>query len=188
MIGPRQFRQGGIVGLDVFQAHGAGVSGNVVGAGQNDHHFGMQVDYILAEAHQHLRRGLSADAAVEVGLAGEIVFELPDVGDGIAEEDDAVLAGRGRLEGGVGVAVAGELAVVVGEDRNARGPVLVETGEAGGGNGGLLGASRKRRSADGCQTDQELRDIRRMVSSTRAHSGMQSVILQKLRSRMAQFE
>ena len=98
MIRPRQFRQGSIVGLDVFEAHGPGVSGNVIGAGQNDNHFGMQIDHILAEADQHLRRGLPADAAVEVGLAGEIVLELPDVGDGIAEEDDAVLARRRRLE------------------------------------------------------------------------------------------
>ena len=109
----------------------------------------MQVNYILAEAHQHLRRGLPADAAVEVGLAGERVFELPDIGDGISEEDDAVLSGRGRLEGGVGVAVAGELAVVVGEDRDARGPVLVEAGEAGRWDGGLLGLSAKRHQNDG---------------------------------------
>ena len=96
----------------------------------------MQVNHILAEAHQHLRRGLPADAAVEVGLAGKVVLELPNVGDGIAEEDNAVFAGRGRLEGGVGVAVAGELAVVVSEDGNPPGPVLVEAGEAGGGNCG----------------------------------------------------
>ena len=106
------------------------------------HHLGMQVDYILAKAHQHLRRGLPADAAVEVRLAGKIFFELPDVGDGVAEKDDAVLSGRGRLERGVGIAVAGELAVVVGEDRNARGAVLIEAGETGGGNGGLLGRAQ----------------------------------------------
>ena len=98
----------------------------------------MQINYILTETDQHLRRGLSADAAVEVRLAGEIFLKLPDVGDGIAKEDDAVLAGRGRLEGGIGVAVAGELAEVVGIDGDARGPVLIEAGKAGGGNGGLL--------------------------------------------------
>ena len=139
MIRPRQLGQGGIVGLDVFQAHGAGVSRNVVGAGQDDDNLGMQVNYILTEAHQHLRRGLPADAAVEVRLAGEIVVELPDVGDGISEEDDAVLAGRWRFEGGVGVAVAGELAIVVSENRDARGPILVEAGESGRWDGGLLG-------------------------------------------------
>ena len=59
--------------------------------------------------------------------------------------------GRGRLEGGVGVPVAGELAVIVSEDRDARGPVLVEAGEAGGGNGGLLGRGAERRQHDGRQ-------------------------------------
>ena len=175
MIGPRQFRQGSIVGLDVFQAHGAGVAGNVIGAGQNDHHLGMQVNYILAEAHQHLRRGLPADAAVEVRLAGERVFELPDIGDGISEEDDAVLSGRGRLEGGVGVAVAGQLAVVVGEDRNARGPVLVEAGEAGGGNGGLLGRGAERKQHDG-RKERKWRDLRCMVSSGRQDSASSMLI------------
>src|SRR6185312_3699364 len=97
------------------------------------------------------------DAAVEVGLAGERVFELPDIGDGISEEDYAVLLGRGRLEGGVGVAVAGQLAVVVGEDRNARGAVLIETGEARGGNGGLLGRGAERQTDDGCQIDKATR-------------------------------
>jgi hypothetical protein len=55
----------------------------------------MKIDYILAEADQHLRRGLASDAAVDVGLAGKIFVEMPDVGDGVAEEDDAVLAGAG---------------------------------------------------------------------------------------------
>ena len=152
VIRPRQLRQRGIVGLDVFETHGSGVSGDVVGAGQNDHHLRMQVNHILAEADQHLRRGLSADAAVQVRLAGEIVLELPDVGDGIAEKDDAVFAGRGRLEGGVGVTVAGELAEVVGKDGDARGPILVEAGEAGGGNGGLL-LGRRRRSRASSKID-----------------------------------
>ena len=50
---------------------GSGVAGDVVGAGQNHHHLGLQRNHILTEAHQHLRRGLPADAAVNVGLAGK---------------------------------------------------------------------------------------------------------------------
>ena len=52
---------------------------------------GSQVDDVGAEANQHLGRSLSADAAIDVGLAGEGLVELPDVGDGVAHEDDAVL-------------------------------------------------------------------------------------------------
>jgi hypothetical protein len=52
----------------------------------------MKVDHV-AEADKHLRRGQASDAAVDVGLARKIFVEMPDVGDGISEEDDAVLAG-----------------------------------------------------------------------------------------------
>ncbi|MGB5153889.1 MAG: hypothetical protein WBN74_09600 [Candidatus Sulfotelmatobacter sp.] len=38
---------------------------------------------------------------------------MPDVGDGVAEEDYAILARRRRLEGGVGGAVAAEFAEIV---------------------------------------------------------------------------
>src|SRR5579863_1986574 len=142
MVALGQFGERGVVSFDIFEAHGAGVAGDVVGAGEDDDDFGLQGDYVLAEADQHLRGGLASDAAVEVGLAGEIFVEVPDVGDGIAEEYDAVLAGRGRLEGSVGVAVAGELSEIVGENGDARGPVLVEAGESGGRDGGRCGLRR----------------------------------------------
>jgi hypothetical protein len=115
-----QFGHGGVVRLNIFEPHGPGIARNVVGARENDDDFGMKIDHILAEAHQHLRRGLAADAAVDVGLAGKIFVEMPDVGDGVAEEDDAILAGGGRFERGVGVAVARQLAEIIGEDGDAR--------------------------------------------------------------------
>ena len=133
----RQFRHRSVVVLNIFNSHRTGVPGNVVRAGKNDHNFRMQIDHVLPETHQHLRRSLSSYAAVDVSLAGEIFVEMPDVGDGISEEDNAILAGRGRFEGGIGFAVAGELSEIVSEDRNARGAVLVEPSESGGRNGGL---------------------------------------------------
>ncbi len=40
----------GVVRLDVFEAHGAGIAGDIVGAGENDHYPRMKLDHILAEA------------------------------------------------------------------------------------------------------------------------------------------
>ena len=97
LIGAGEVGERRVVRFDIFKAHGAGVAGNVVGSGENDNHLGMKINHVLAEADEHLRRGLASDAAVEVGLAGKILVEMPDVGDGVAEEDDAVLARRGRL-------------------------------------------------------------------------------------------
>ena len=61
----------GKVVFDHLLRRGAGVSRDVVGARQNDNCGRMKVDYILLEAHQHLRRGLPADAPVHVRLARE---------------------------------------------------------------------------------------------------------------------
>ena len=63
---------------------------------------------------------------------------MPQVGDGVTEKDDEALAGRGRLEHGVGLAIADQLAEVVGEDRDARGAVLIKAGVTGGRDAGLL--------------------------------------------------
>src|SRR4029077_7413383 len=122
-----------------LEAHGAGVAGNIVRAGEDHNHFGMKLNYILAEADEHLRRGLAADAAIDVGLAGKIFVEMPDVGDGVSEEDDAVLAGRGRLERGVGFAIAGEFAEVIAESGSLRVAVLLAGLVGSEGWGWLLG-------------------------------------------------
>ena len=57
--------------------HRAGVAGDVIGAREDHNNFGLQVDHILAKTNQHLRRGLSADAAVDVRLARKIFVEMP---------------------------------------------------------------------------------------------------------------
>ena len=59
---------------------------------------------------------------------------MPDISDGVAKKNNAILAGRGRFEGGIGIAVAGELAEIIGVDGDAGGAVLIETGKAGGGD------------------------------------------------------
>ncbi len=130
--------------------HGPGIAGDIVGPREDDDDLGLQIDHILAEAHQHLRRGLPSNAAVHVRLARKIFVEVPDVGDRVAEKHNAVLPGRRRLQRGIGVAVALQLAIVIGEDGDARGAVLIEPGKAGGGNAGrrlwcLLSDSRNER-------------------------------------------
>src|SRR5258706_6604810 len=113
VVGAAKVGHGCVVRFDVFEPHWARVSGDVVGAGENDHHFRMKLDHVLPEANEHLRRRLASDAPVDVRLAGKIFVEMPDVGDGVAEEDYAVLVGSGGLEGGVGLAVAGEFTEII---------------------------------------------------------------------------
>jgi hypothetical protein len=58
------------------------------------HHLRLEIDYILAKAHQHLRRGLPPDAAINVGLAREADrrVKVPALGNRVAHEDHAVFA------------------------------------------------------------------------------------------------
>jgi hypothetical protein len=129
------------IALDLFDGHRAGIAGEVVGTGENEDDFRLQRDDVGTEADEHLRRGLSADAAVDVGLAGKeaAVFGAdPGVGDGVAHEDDALFVFRGRFNGGVCVVVAGEI-----------GPVLERLlggGEFGGEFGAVAGLGRGRGS------------------------------------------
>ena len=60
----------------MFERHRAGVAGEVVGAGEDEDDFGLERDDVGAEADEHLRGGLAADAAVDVGLAGKEAAEL----------------------------------------------------------------------------------------------------------------
>src|SRR5258708_4599860 len=124
IIGVGKFGHGSVVRFDIFEAHGAGVSSDVIGAGESDQNLGMKINHVLPEADEHLRRGLASDAAVDVGLAGKVFLKMPDVGDRVAEEYGAVLAGRRRLEGGVGLAIAGEFAEVVAKGGSFGGAVL----------------------------------------------------------------
>src|SRR4029077_7325799 len=102
----------------------------------------------LPETNQHLRRGLPADAAVDVRFARKILVEMPHVGDGVAEADDVVPAGHRWLEGGVGGAIAGELSEVVAQ-RSCFGVAPLFERFLSGGSSGLLSGVRGRRLGDG---------------------------------------
>ena len=56
----------------------------------------MEIDHIRPEAQNHLRRGLTADAAVDIRFAGKefAIVTAPGIGNGIAHEDDALFARR----------------------------------------------------------------------------------------------
>src|SRR5215472_17891955 len=154
----RQFGERSEVRLDVLVSHGAGVAGNVVCASENDDDFGLEIDHILTVANQHLGSRLSANAAINVRLRRKEILQLPVVGNGIAEEYDTILSRFGCAQRPIGILIASELSEVVGEHGYARGAVLIESGESGGGNGGrslrrLLrkGADRKNQKRDGKQ-------------------------------------
>jgi len=67
-------------------------------ARENHHRSRVQMDHILLESHKHLRSGLAADAAVDVGLAGKEVAcpvrPSPAIRDGIAHKHNPPLARR----------------------------------------------------------------------------------------------
>ena len=108
---------------------GAGVAGDVVRPGEEDHGGGFEGDDIGEKPDEHLRRGLAADAAIDVRFAGERFGEFPAVGDGVAVVDDAARLGQ---EFGVIGVVAAELI-----------PVLELAGEGlGGGRQAAVGAGR----------------------------------------------
>src|SRR5205807_9160729 len=92
----REFGEGGVVGFDFVECHGASVAGDVIGAGEDHDDFWLQVDDVLAKTHEHLWSRLATDAAIDVGLAGKGFVEVRHVGDGVSEEDYAVVAGRRR--------------------------------------------------------------------------------------------
>ena len=48
----------------------------------------LERDHIRIETHEHLRRGLAADAAIDVRLAGKRVSRRPTIGNRIAHEHD----------------------------------------------------------------------------------------------------
>ncbi len=113
----------------------------------------MQVNYILAKPHQHLRSGLPIDAAIkdDIRLAGKIICQLPVVGDGVADKHDAILSGHGRRERGIGCSIAVQFSEIVAINGNAGGSVFVETRESSGRDGGLLGESW---NAEKCRQEQ----------------------------------
>ncbi len=131
----------GEVVLDHLQRRGAGVAGDVVGAGEDHYRRRVQRDDVLLEAHQQLWCRLSADAASDVGESGELLREeaRPPLGDRVAVEDDALLAGCRSGEAAVLVAVAGQ-----------KGPVVMQA--LLGGVCGAAGAGPEARDGGGVTT------------------------------------
>ena len=92
-ISPRQVRHRHQIVFDGGGCCRAGIAGNIVCPRQNHNHLRLQRDHIRPETHQHLRRGLAADAAVHIWLAGEEYSGRmsPRVCDGIAHEHHSLL-------------------------------------------------------------------------------------------------
>src|SRR5258708_9156679 len=145
IVGARQLRQRLVIALDLLQSHGASVAGDVIGAGENDYSRGLKIDYVGAKRDPHLAVGLSVDAAIHIGLAGKVLRDGPDVGDGVAEKNNPLLSGGGRLQRGIGVTIAPEFAEIVGQNGGFRKPVLVQT----------LGGRRARRRLAECGSTQQ---------------------------------
>src|SRR5689334_10687054 len=57
--------------FDGFERHWTGVAGEIVRAGEYHDDSWFERDHVGAKANEHLRRGLAADAAIDVGLAGK---------------------------------------------------------------------------------------------------------------------
>jgi len=100
-----QLHHGYEVVLNRGERGGAGIFGDVVGASEDDDCFRLEGDDVLTKAEQDLGSGLSADAAVDVGLAGKRGGEVPHLGDGVSEEHDSGFSVGGRTELGVSFAV-----------------------------------------------------------------------------------
>src|ERR1700691_1906012 len=94
----------------------------------------MKINHILAKPDQHLRRRLPSDAAIDVRLAGKIICQLPEVGDGIPEEYDSILSPRRSFECGISRPITCQLPEIVREDGYARGTVLIWSSESAGRN------------------------------------------------------
>src|SRR3979411_2333660 len=102
---PRQFSHRRVIPFDLFQTLRTGVASNVVSPRKNDNHLRTKLNHVRPQSNKQLRRGLSADPAVDVGLARKRYVKLPQIGDGVAKKHDAVLASRRRLESSIGIAV-----------------------------------------------------------------------------------
>src|SRR5512146_2146265 len=106
-VGAGDFSHRGKVVFGVFKGHWASVAGDVVNARQNDYNLWLQIDDILMKAENHLRRGLAADAAIDIRLTRERLVEVPAFGNRVAHEDDAILSRGRRAKLGVGFFKAG---------------------------------------------------------------------------------
>ena len=74
---------------------------------------GLQVDDIGIHANQHLRRGLPADAAIHIRLAGKVLVQSPEVRNRVAHEYDSLRICRLLLQIFVGLMITAELVPVL---------------------------------------------------------------------------
>src|SRR5439155_26693912 len=78
---------------------------------QNNYDSWMQRDHIRAESHKHLRSSLSADAAIDIGLARKEAAELrilPRVSNGVAHKDDPRFVLLRRRQLCISIMIAGQ--------------------------------------------------------------------------------
>ena len=66
-----EFRHGRQVAFNLFNRLRPGIAGEIVCPGQNHHRPRLEVDNVVAEANQHLRCRLAADASIDIRLAGK---------------------------------------------------------------------------------------------------------------------
>src|ERR1700739_2461228 len=112
----RQLRHRSEIAFNFFQRHRASVACDVVGSCENDHHSRLQGQHIRPKSNQHLRRGLAADAAIDVWFALKESAELwlyPRVSNRIAYEDDARFVFGGSDNCSVSIAVTSEIGPVL---------------------------------------------------------------------------
>ena len=93
-IGFRQLRHGHEIAFDLFESHRPRVTRDIVCTREDHHGLRLQRNDVRTEADQHLRRGLPADASIDIRLAGKefAVAPPPRISNRVAHEDDSLLA------------------------------------------------------------------------------------------------
>jgi hypothetical protein len=119
----RQLGHGHHVLLNHLRCGGARVSRNVIDAGQQNHGSGLEVDHIGIHPNQHLRSGLAADPAIYVRLPRKVLVELPEIRNGISQENHAVCVERLPLQFLVRHMIPAELVPILKLIRKALGAV-----------------------------------------------------------------
>ena len=72
----------------------------------------LEIDDIGLHAAQHLAGDLAADAAIDEIAAGEVFVQAPAIGDGIAQEHDALLVRHRLGEPRIGFRIAPQVVAV----------------------------------------------------------------------------
>ena len=106
---------------EVF-AVGALILSHVVGTRVDDHHRRLQIDDILTETNQHLRRDLATDAAAHITVGGEEIRPQtqPFFRDGVSHQNDTRLPFGGRCQRSVRCSEALQSAPILGIGKKGR--------------------------------------------------------------------